>query len=99
VPAQVTAEVAVELVGGLSRALSSWRGVPFIELGDASPVDAERTRQEELRLVAIRRSRIRALKNPVRFSGSTAGDVHAARPATTRLAALTLESDLLLCTK
>jgi DNA-binding SARP family transcriptional activator len=52
-PAQLTAEQVVGLEGRLSRALSTWRGTPYVELGDAPDAAAERARLEDLRLVAL----------------------------------------------
>lgn len=40
------------VVTDLDRALGSWRGTPYVELGDAPVAEAERARLEELRLVA-----------------------------------------------
>ena len=40
---------------GLEDALALWRGTPYSELGDAAAAMAERTRLEELRLVALER--------------------------------------------
>lgn len=51
--AQVTAEQVVGLEARLSRALSTWRGTPYVELGDAPDAVAERARLEQLRLVAL----------------------------------------------
>ena len=42
-----------ELAEGLDRALGSWRGTPYTELGDADAAVAERARLEELRLVGL----------------------------------------------
>jgi DNA-binding SARP family transcriptional activator len=41
------------IVGDLDDALARWRGLPYVELGDAPAVVPERTRLEELRLVAV----------------------------------------------
>ncbi|HSU01425.1 MAG TPA: BTAD domain-containing putative transcriptional regulator [Nocardioides sp.] len=42
-----------DVVAGLDEALALWRGVPYVDLEDAPAAVAERTRLEELRLVAL----------------------------------------------
>ena len=37
----------------LSTVLSTWRGTPYVDLGDAAVAVAERARLEEVRLVAL----------------------------------------------
>jgi DNA-binding SARP family transcriptional activator len=51
-PVAASREELDEVVAGLDRALSWWRGTPYAELGDAPVAEAERARLEELRLVA-----------------------------------------------
>ena len=51
-PAAASREELDEVVADLDRALSWWRGTPYLELGDAPVAQAERARLEELRLVA-----------------------------------------------
>jgi hypothetical protein len=50
-----------EVVEGLDRALASWHGTPYAELGDADAAVAERARLEELRLVALEDRAVAAL--------------------------------------
>ena len=42
-----------QVVADLEEALDGWRGMPYAELGDAPAAVPERTRLEELRLVAV----------------------------------------------
>ncbi|WP_175507578.1 BTAD domain-containing putative transcriptional regulator [Nocardioides terrae] len=54
----VPALAGVDLEGALARldgALALWRGTPYADLADAPAAAAERTRLEELRLVALER--------------------------------------------
>ncbi|SHK24132.1 Transcriptional regulatory protein, C terminal [Pseudonocardia thermophila] len=43
----------VEVVGELDAALASWRGIPYVELGELPAAVAERARLAELRMVAL----------------------------------------------
>ncbi len=57
--APVSAKELERVVSVLDEALGRWRGTPYADLGDAPAVTPERTRLEELRLVAVE-DRIRA---------------------------------------
>jgi len=52
-PAVLSADELVECVEHLDEVLALWRGRPYAELDDAPAAVAERTRLEELRLVAL----------------------------------------------
>jgi len=52
-PAPVPAAELERIVADLEGALGRWRGTPYGDLGDAPSVVPERTRLEELRLVAL----------------------------------------------
>ncbi len=52
-PIGVPRPLAEELLHGLDEALTSWRGMPYVELGEMPAAVAERARLEELRLVAL----------------------------------------------
>lgn len=52
-PAPVPAGTLEEIVADLERALATWRGTPYADLADAPAVVPERTRLEELRMVAL----------------------------------------------
>ncbi|MFZ2014551.1 MAG: BTAD domain-containing putative transcriptional regulator [Nocardioides sp.] len=59
----------------LTEALALWRGTPFDELGDAPQAAAERTRLEELRLVALEDRAIAELA--LGHHATVAGDLEA----------------------
>ena len=46
-------DVAEAAVADLDRSLATWRGVPYLDLGEAPSAVAERVRLEELRMVAL----------------------------------------------
>ncbi len=52
-PPVLSGDELVACVGHLDEALALWRGTPYAELPDAPAAVAERTRLEELRLVAL----------------------------------------------
>ena len=52
-PPVLSADELGECVDRLDEALRLWRGTPYVELDDAPSAVAERTRLEELRLVAL----------------------------------------------
>ena len=49
----LTGDDVAALQARLSTVLSTWRGTPYVELGDAAVAVAERARLEEVRLVAL----------------------------------------------
>jgi DNA-binding SARP family transcriptional activator len=54
-------DVAETAVADLDRSLAAWRGVPYLDLGDAPSAAAERVRLEELRMVALEDRAVAAL--------------------------------------
>ncbi len=52
-PPELTRSELVRLAGRLDEALASWRGIPYVDLGESPAAVAERARLEELRLVAL----------------------------------------------
>jgi hypothetical protein len=60
-PPALSGDDLTECVTSLDDALGLWRGSPYAELGDAAAVVAERTRLEELRLVALEDRAVAAL--------------------------------------
>jgi DNA-binding SARP family transcriptional activator len=61
-PSGLTADELSSIVAELDGALALWRGTPYLELEDAPSAVAERSRLEELRVVALEDRAVAALE-------------------------------------